>query len=396
MRVDGAVGNHGFRRSTLDLAEIERELNQLWREPTRQGINQTGIVPARTSVLNLVIYAPAQDVAQRAQAVIDQLAANHPSRAIILTVDETLAAGGKEHFETEVSTRCITEPGGSFAACSEQVLITMPRDSLDVIPSIVVPLALPDLPTFVWWPERPPLADRQFARIARLADRLIVDSLTFTRTVTNMNRLADLCRKLGNGCALSDLNWARLAHWREMTAQFFDIPDCRWALNEVTHLTVELGRVAERSPQPAQVMLYVGWLAGRLGWALDEAWPYDEDHWVIHLRGVHDRPIVVDLRSRRAPAALDGYLLSVGIEATTVDREARFSLTRTGDDLGIVKMVATTDGELRLEHAVRSAPPDLPALLVHELEEASHNSIFEDALQEVARYARQLARRRRT
>ena len=383
--IDVSVDVHGIKGPAVDVGSIERELAQLWRMPTVVGLRETDVVPTRTSVLNLIVHCSDSSMEMWTNKIINELATNHPSRVITFTVTSDSRAF-EDDIDAHVSTHCYTSSGERFASCYEKIEIKTPPDSLAQLPSLVVALALPDLPTFVWWPGQPPLADKRFVRVAHATNRIIVDSLDFQRCGVNMVRLSDLCRTIGEGCALSDLNWARLTPWRSMVSQFFDIPDCRWALDHISKIKLVFGHHSGGRLNAAQTMLFAGWLSSRLGWSLtQDAVPVDRNG-VCFARDMTSKRIEIEMTSRPVPADFNGYLLGVSLSSHDGSKSAQFDVERLGDDLATLKMNATLDDHMIAEHAMRSALSNLPQLLLRELENTMHDNLFEDALAEAARY----------
>jgi glucose-6-phosphate dehydrogenase assembly protein OpcA len=374
------------------VAAIERELASLWRMPTVVGLRDVDIVPTRTSVLNLVVYTGSDEVFRRAHRIIGELATTHPSRAIIFT-----ASGDPHSFDNDidahVSTHCYAADSERFAACFEQVQITVPTDSFDVLPSIVVSLALPDLPTFVWWPGQPPLGDHRFRRIAQTADRLVIDSLDFTHCAINLVRTATLCLSLRDCCATSDLNWARLTPWRAMTAKLFDAPDTRWALDHVTQLSLTYGHASGSRTSPAQALLFAGWAASRLGWHLESAHQSEANAVEYVVRDPRGQAVVVTLNEQPTSREYNGCLLKASMDATDGGQSAHFEIERMGADLSTLKSVSAVSDQTPMEHAMHAPPVTIAKLLIHELERTMHDEMYEDALQEASRFAARLRNR---
>ena len=383
--IDVSIDVHGIKGPTVDVGSIERELAQLWRMPTVIGLRETDIVPTRTSVLNLIVHCSDPSLQTRANTIINELATNHPSRVISFNVTSDPRAF-EDDIDAHVSTHCYTASGERFASCYEKIEIKTPPDSLDQLPSIIVALALPELPTFVWWPGQPPLADKRFARLAHAANRMVVDSLDFVRCNTNLIRMHELCQTIGEQCALTDLNWARLTPWRSMMSQIFDSPDCRWALDHVTHLKLVFGHQSTSRVNAAQAMLFAGWLTSRLGWNLKRAAP-DQPHGTAIAQAVNGGSITVEIAGQPVPKQYNGYLLSASLLSSDGDRRGEFAVERVGDDLATLRMTATVNGQGIAEHAMRSAPTGLAQLLLRELETTMHDGLFEDAIAEGARYA---------
>jgi len=393
--VDVSTDVHGRKGPTVDVGSIERELAQLWRMPTVVGLRDTDIVPTRTSVLNLVVHSDDQEMAKRAAKIINELAANHPSRVITFTATADPHAFDDD-LDAHVSTHCHTASGERFASCYEKIEIKSPPDSLDVLPSLIIALAIPELPTFIWWPGQPPLEDRRFRRVALSANRLVVDSLDFQECPDGLTGVAALCRDVTHRCALSDLNWSRLTPWRSMMSQFFDKADCRWALDHVTSLKLEYGHAAQRQPNAAQALLFTGWLASRLGWSNHQAPSDGSDHGRCITTDKDGRAIDIAMIDHPAPDRFDGYLLSSTLTADDGQRCGTFEISRIGDDLATVKMTASVDGSIVIEHAMRSEPTNLSQLLLRELENAMHENLYHDALSEADCYATTINFRRRS
>jgi glucose-6-phosphate dehydrogenase assembly protein OpcA len=384
--IDVSVDVHGIKGPAVDVGSIERELAQLWRMPTVIGLRETDVVPTRTSVLNLVVHCSDPALEAHASKIINELATNHPSRVISFTVTSDPRAF-EDDIDAHVSTHCYTASGERFASCYEKIEIKTPPDSLDQLPSIVVALALPDLPTFVWWPGQPPLADKRFVRLAHAANRIVLDSLDFQRCGTNLIRVHDLCRVMGERCALSDLNWARLTPWRSMVSQLFDIPDCRWALDKISKVRLVFGHHSAGRVNAAQAMLFAGWLTSRLGWRLvKDAVPTDQTG-VCFARDMHGGRIHIELQPRSVPRDYNGYLLGVSLTSHDGEKSGQFDVERIGDDLSTLKMTAALNGNVIAEHAMRSALTSPSQLLLRELETTMHDDLFEDALAEGSRLA---------
>ena len=91
---------------------------------------------------------------------------------------------------------------------------------------------------------------------------------------------------------VADLNWHRLAAWQELTAAAFDPPDRRESLVDIDQITIDYEK-----GNPAQALLFLGWLASRLNWKpvsqSREAGDYDIMR--FHFIGINDRKIEAEL-----------------------------------------------------------------------------------------------------
>src|SRR3972149_6703961 len=96
--------------------------------------------------------------------------------------------------------------------------------------------------------------------------------------------------------ALSDLTWGRMTTWRGLTAHFFDPPHTE-ALDRITRI-----RVAHAGSSRAQGLLYVGWLAGRMRWRVEQPFIRGDGPWRGTLGDQRGRAIPVSLHAEsRAP-----------------------------------------------------------------------------------------------
>lgn len=372
--------------ATIDIDEIERELAELWRSSGRLDTRGVEVALSRTSVLTLFVYATDQARAEHARTVIEELAGEHPSRVVLITAQSPGSGNGTPG--AAVSIQCKLGVAERYAPCYEQIVITLASDGLDLLPSVLIPLSLPDLPTFLWWVGPPPVHDRRFARIARAVDRVILDSLDFARPASDLIAVRRLRNQLEPvDTVLSDLNWARIAPWQEMTARTFDLPHCRWALDALTEVWVVSGRYEQRPPHPVQALLFLGWMGSRLGWEFDDA-RSRPDGWCFSMKDTNGQRIDWNICFEPYAARLHGHILSVQLHARQDDAQATFSVARGGLDRATVKLSAQNRQQQLLEYAFHHSMFDLRRLLVGEFQSLAADPLYEAALAEAEVLAR--------
>ena len=158
----------------------------------------------------------------------------------------------------------VPQADGAQPVLYEQILARVRGDFDERVASVVIPLLVPDLPVFLWWTGTPPSDARRLDDLVELADRFIVDSADFARADVTLPQIA---RLEGLHVGITDLNWARLTHWRELIAQFFDVPAWRPFLDGVVGLRAGFAVDMDgRDIHPSQALLLLGWLASCLGW----------------------------------------------------------------------------------------------------------------------------------
>lgn len=111
----------------------------------------------------------------------------------------------------------------------------------------VASLRLSSLPAMGWW--RVPATDR-LRELAVLVDRLVLD-------VENPTALWQHVPAITEVTAVSDLRWARLTRWRDLLAQYFDLPELR-------QFETPFSKVSIEGQDAASVSLFAGWLKSRM------------------------------------------------------------------------------------------------------------------------------------
>ena len=369
MTVDEAVW--GGQATSIDA--LERELARLRRAALAHA-KERGITLARASVLNLVVYSEREVHARRAARALEELALRHPSRAIVLLGDRD-----REGVVASVQLHChVPQADGAQPVLYEQILARVRGDFDERVASVVIPLLVPDLPVFLWWTGTPPSDARHLDDLVTLADRFIVDSADFARADRTLPEIARLMRlRVG----ITDLNWARLTHWRELIAQFFDVPTLRPFLDGITGLRAGFAVDMDgRDIHPSQALLLLGWLASRLTWRPVEAIaPAEAGGLLFHMERADGAAVMVRLRPRFERGLEAGDVSGVRIQAALGPRTAEFVIKRAPDE-DHATATAVVDGVVRSERVVPLATLGIRELLGEELAITGNDRVYEAAL----------------
>ena len=374
----GPVDTGFWGTRAAGVAALERELARLRRAQTAHAREQ-GRTIARASVLNLVVYAEREVHARRAALSISELSLRHPSRAIVLLADR----GAREGVEGRIDMHCHLPSADSLQqVCYEQILLRARGDSDERLASAVIPLLVPDLPVFLWWTGNPPFGRRHFEGLTSLADRLIFDSADFARPDQVLPAIARVSEQARGRFGITDLNWTRLTPWREIVSTFFDVPAYRPFLDVITGVRVGFAVDMDgRDIHPSQALLFVGWLASRLGWrATQSLAPAEAGGLLFAMARGDGAPMMVRVRPRFERGLAEGDVSGVRIQAGTGAVMAEFVVKRQPDPRHVT---ATTilNGERRGERVVPLPSPDVVELLGEELAIVGSDAIYEDALQ---------------
>lgn len=328
---------------------------------------------ARPSVMTLIAVGLDSAGVQRIVDSIDHLARLHPSRTIVLLPDWPVDGPDLRVWHNPV---CIDSSNEGFLVCGDQIAIRGRGRAIHHLPSLADQLALPGLPVFLWWAaDFVPAYDELFDRVIDFSDRLIVDSSNFKSLGSSTARLARVACRRHNPCIPSDLNWSRLVPWRDVLAQLFETGATRAALAEIDQLVVTYD--PSDPAGPAQTLLLIAWLAGRLGWR-PEASPR------VSLPGAAGESIPTRLRRPRGevtlviqPSTTAGCALT-GVALTSAGR-GRFSVTRSNNCVQAVVEANVAEGH-SLHHNVGFETPDRSDLLGAELMVYGRDRVYEETL----------------
>ena len=361
-------------RAAESVGAVDRELARMRRAAGAHAREQ-GHAIGRTAVLNIVVYADREIHARRSARAIGRLALRHPSRAIVVWADRA-----QRRLAVSVDLRCaVPQVGDGGQVCYEQVLVRMRGDDDARVQSVVVPLLVPDLPVFLWWTDSPPEA-RRFDDLLAIADRLVVDSADFARPDVTLARLAHL----GDGArpfSITDLNWTRLTPWRELLAQFFDVEAWRPFLDDPIGIRVGFGVDADgRDIHPSQALLFVGWLASRLGWRPAERLaPSEAGGLLFRMRGAAGSAVMVRVRPRFEYGVEAGDTTGIRLQCRAGSQLGEFVLKRS-PDVHHVTATVLIDGQVRSLRVVPLPAPGIEDLMTEELTIVGRDRVYEAAL----------------
>jgi glucose-6-phosphate dehydrogenase assembly protein OpcA len=360
------------------VAALERELARLRRVQSAHARESVRPI-ARASVLNLIVYADREEHARRAARSISDLALRHPSRAIVVLADRGQA---RQQNDRRIEMHCqLPIPDGARQVCYEQILVRASGDVDDRLASAVIPLLVPDLPVFLWWTGTPPLGSRPFTDLLRLTDRLIVDSADFARPEITLPIIARISEAARGRFGLTDLNWTRLTPWREIATAFFDVPAWRLFLDGITGLRVGFAVDMDgRDIHPSQALLFVGWLASRLGWRpLETLAPSEAGGLLFAIARRDGARIMVRVRPRFERGLDEGDISGIRIQATNEPQHAEFVVKRQPDPRHQTATVLL-DGERRWERTMPLPSPAIVELIGEELSILGSDRTYEAAL----------------
>jgi glucose-6-phosphate dehydrogenase assembly protein OpcA len=371
-----------------NLRALTQALTCVWQDANRNRNDdarrpQTSLV--RSRVANLVVFAAERGIAERAASAIAHISGTYPSRSILIVPDPNAASGS---LSASLSVYGTTD-GEMHRFSFERIELTVRGTAIQYIPGIVTQLAVHDLPTLLWWPGDPPFNQPLFTSLVATADHVLVDSSDFINPQAGLRHLALLAHARPGHARLSDLNWHRLTHWREMVAQFFDSTAALPYLDRIAEGQIEHAFDPVGQQSSAQAVLLAGWLASRLGWQIEDSQRHSDDGYTWRWRRTTGDRVVLLSRSVTGRHLRAGVVCRLTLSAAQAGQPASFAVAVEGDGEHATTSVqigaaAAVHRTVRLDQGSESS------LLAAEIETLGGERAFDDALPVAARIAEQV------
>ena len=333
-------------------------VEQIEREFARLRMNEDGTLGLRASVLNLIVVTD-EESAEHITRTVSRLSGRFPSRAIVFISDPDER---EANLDIRLSAYCSVRGGGG-QVCAEQVTIHAEGPPAHHLESLAGPLLLPDLPVFLWYPGPFSPSSPEFAGMAALADRIILDSAAAEDCELTLREIAGLLEEEETP-AIGDLQWVQLSPWRSLVAELFSSPERAGELGRLTGIEIEHAPDGE-----CRALLFTGWLASTLGWSL-----------VDSTRAGNGREVRFsgpsgEITAGMSPASPDAPFRRVRLSS----EDYGFEVARSRD-LSEARTAVTRDGEVLAERTVHLGTFDLGVLLGEELSYRGRDELYERAL----------------
>ncbi len=347
----------------VDIDRIEAELTKLRYFTAGDPEGAEGFA-IRTSLVNVVVYAEDDDIAAQASRVIEDLAAHHPSRALVVIARPS---EDESRIDASLAAHCHLAPGVDQQVCCEEITLHVSGRAAFHLHSIIVPLLIPDLPVVVWWAGPLPDKSHLIEELCEVANHLIVDSSRFADQLGDLARIREFASL--HDCAIGDLNYERLRPWRDLVEQHTGTAGLGDWLSSVKSAEI---RYTEQTKQPpAQAILFLAWLAEHCAWDLGSVSARGSDRLTLKQ---NEREIPVYLEPVKYEGVGRGWLVSIKLAFERDGEAALLSVSRTGDPLHVTVRTELPDG-VREDH-VRIPACDSQTVLMHQLDTAPHDPEF--------------------
>lgn len=380
-----------WQTDTLDTGAIHDELNRLWAElgGPRHGGDAPGEMVAeshagggglmRANTLNLIAVAENEATAQLITESVSQLEDFLPSRTVIFLINED--AGRTHTWNVLLQLNEASQKSEAPSIHFETIIISADPKVAGHLASLVSPLMISELPTFLWWPNSDFSKSPVFNDLVEIVDRMIVDSALLGNDAGTVAQLRPLLDGEDDPW-VGDFSWLRLQPWRQLIAQFFDPPEVQPCLNTIAQINIAYAQTRkDHGSGFAAALLTIGWLASRLGWEiLEPLEPRKSGGWSVPLKATNEngktRDIQVRLKPDQSPAAKFS-LRSVEL-ISVAGHQGVFRITRTDtDDLITSSETVNAPYVSRMVYSRRQSNVEM---LGEELQRFGPDRVFEDAI----------------
>jgi glucose-6-phosphate dehydrogenase assembly protein OpcA len=375
---DDRIRGMRWVEENTDLETVMAHLRRLHHDVVLHEVDQHEHPHPKNCVLNLVVALDDQHRVTACDKLVAGLAASHPLRAVLVHLH---GGGGPGILDADVTVEAHKLLTG-FPVQREQVLLHVRGQAAHHLSSLVEPLLVNDVPTYLWWSGRHRLDEAIVQDAISFSDVLVVDSGKFEHPIDALLELAGLAADPQAPVGVADFRWGRVWPWRDAIGQFFGPADRRpllGAMQEVTMQGAGSGPAAR-----AGAALIVGWLASALGWRLDSMAAAGDDATTAVAVTGEGHHLPVTLRSVPHDRLSNGELLNVLLSGRHGQRTFALAIDRDteGGDHAHVS-IRLDGGEPVLKRITLPRLGD-PELLIHVLWGGRHDPVFHGALRAAA------------
>jgi glucose-6-phosphate dehydrogenase assembly protein OpcA len=229
----------------VTVAEIDRELRRLWEQDDAR---------TNASLINLVVYSEKPGALLENSSIIRNLTRDHACRAILVEINRAEPLPGLRAW---ITAHCHLSHGRK-SVCCEQIAFYLTGKVTGRFRNTVFAHLNSDLPLVFWWQGE--LSDVLTERLARVMDRLIVDSATWSDPARSF-RAIDEAVRTNTRLILQDHEWTRTWQFRLGVASIFDDPVALPALPEIHAL-----EITHHPAHRNAALQLLAWFAVQAGW----------------------------------------------------------------------------------------------------------------------------------
>ncbi len=243
--------------TAVDVAAIERELEDLWRDAAKgDGVDSV----IRATAFNLIYQTDSHD--DRATHLLAHLTIEHPSRSILLLSGDATETPSQQAW---VTAYCHRPNPAAPQICSEFVSLESIGIPSAYVASTLRALLVCGLPVALAISDRVPLSKSVVGDMGNEVQRLICGHMLTADQLSIDPEFSGLMGSLRGRATVTTLTWARIRTWMNRLA---DATDARVeSLPHCSRIIIHCGNRGRFE----ECLLFAAWCGSRLGWTDDQA-----------------------------------------------------------------------------------------------------------------------------
>jgi glucose-6-phosphate dehydrogenase assembly protein OpcA len=311
-----------WHAESVTVAEVLTALSKIRRKFARADAGDDEQPHSRNRVMTLVAVTANEGDEKRALQACRAITVHHPSLVIVIREQPTVVRG---RMDASIATDTHQSSAGVAVQC-EIVTLHVSLAAGEHLAPLVDPLLLSGVPTYLWWLGTPPFGTRGFTDALKIGDALVVDSAHFDRPYHSFLGLADVAARSHEHLGIADIQWQRLAPWREMIAQFFEPKDRRLFMQGIAEVGVDYVGVGRGNRIGAALL--IGWFSSALGWKIERAVGGSGGVGAAHFMVAGNRLLEVAFRPVSKTHLSQGEISAVRIGGASGGRTFQLSILR--------------------------------------------------------------------
>jgi glucose-6-phosphate dehydrogenase assembly protein OpcA len=239
---------------TPPITDIEKELQNLSDRIRREN-------KVKACLFTLIVFSKEDARGEYIQKISQSIIHNYPCRLIFLKL---LNRDSLNNVKIDV-TQHTTEELESMIVC-DQISILATKEYLHLIPYLIAPHIVPDLPVYLLWGDDPISSEDVLNKLEPWTTRIIFDP----ESAENLRDLSILLlqKMAKEKTEVIDLSWAAISSWREALYQVFQTKETLEDLKCASDIIIHYNNVASAYclKRMAGALYLQGWIAGQLKW----------------------------------------------------------------------------------------------------------------------------------
>jgi len=335
------------------------------------------VVPpvARRCELNLVALLSDVHLTELVMETVGEFSPPHPNRTLIALAEPEAEADEQSAY---LSVQVL--PGTTTICCEQITLRTRGAKAVQALPQKMWPFLVASQPILFWSVQGLPESSALLDRLQKTSAHLVFDTALAAELGITLARANELVEDWQAGI-LVDLNWLRLAPWREAIAQALTHPEVQRQTGTVQKVSMTFGGGELDEVRLGQPALCMSWLAAHLGWQLVESLSYQQN--AFHATWEHQGgEIACEISASAEPSAeLLSFTLYIQGSAGDKTLSVNKSVAQEASRLTGILQAAAAGGSENNELVQTSLPETaLAQLLWQAYAQPGHDTEYEKVL----------------